>query len=63
MMLISEYRAYDVENGLEFHQNGTVATRQELREQIRQAVTTLSKELNWFSLIHSRIRNTNNVRP
>ena len=34
LLVVSEYKAYDVENGLEFHLDGTVVTREEIREQI-----------------------------
>ena len=30
LFIISEYRAYDVENGLEYHHDGRVTTREEL---------------------------------
>ena len=34
LLLVSEYKAYDVENGFEFYLDGTVVTREQIREDI-----------------------------
>ena len=56
-MFISEYKAYDVERGLEFHLSGTIATRQEIREQIRQAIL-LDNQTDHSSERHTKTFNS-----
>ena len=50
VILISEYRAYDADKGLEYHVTGTVATRQH----IRNALGYLSIELVYNSLFSAK---------